>query len=584
MLDLTKPSRLIRPFAATVMLCAAVALLGTSRAESASTVEAGAMIASANPLATEAGAQMLRQGGSAIDAAIATQLVLGLVEPQSSGIGGGAFLLHHDPATQKTQAYDGREQAPKAATDDQFLKADGERMKFYDAVVGGLSVGVPGVPRLLEKVHQEHGKLPWARLFEPAIALAEEGFEISPRLAFLIDRDKHLATFPDTRAYFYNGDGSPKAAGTILTNPAYADTLRRMAQEGADAFYEGPIAQAIVKTQGEAAQNPGRMTLADLAAYEAKERENLCRPYKGAKQIYRICGMPPPTSGGLATLQIMGLLEPYNLSQYKPMDPQAVHLITQASRLAFADRNAVVADSDYVTVPLRKMLNSEYLLMRAEDINEQDMGKAEPGLLNQRTAINPTHVEPPSTTHLVVRDHDGRVISMTSSVENAFGSRLMASGFLLNNQLTDFSFRPEIDGKPVANKVEPGKRPRSSMSPTLVFNQDGDFYLAVGSPGGSRIIGYVVKTLVGVLDWNLSPQAAINLPNFTNRNGSTDLENGRGLDRLAQDLEGRGHKVNQRSLNSGLHAIRARKAGSEQAIRLDGGADRRREGVVISVP
>ena len=325
------------------------------------------------------------------------------------------------------------------------------------------------------------------------------------------------------------------------------------------------------------------MVLDDLSAYQAKEREILCRPYKGASQIYRICGMPPPTSGGIATLQIMGILEGFSLSQYAPMDPQAIHLATQASRLAFADRNALVADSDFVTVPVRQLLNSEYLSSRAEAIGPQDMGKAEPGPVNQRTAIPPDQVEPPSTTHLVVVDAQGRVVSMTSSVENAFGSRLMVKGFLLNNQLTDFSFRPEVAGKPVANRVEPGKRPRSSMSPTLVFNQKGGFQLAVGSPGGSRIIGYVVKTLIGVLDWNLSAQAAVNLPNFTNRNGATDLEAERGLEDLAKALEERGHEVKLRALNSGLQAVRARPA-ANGGVRLDGGADRRREGRVIALP
>ncbi len=529
------------------------------------------MIAAANPLAAEAGLEILRAGGSAADAAIAAQLVLGLVEPQSSGIGGGAFALYFDGREKSIEAYDGRETAPAAATGDMFLGPDGKPMGFYEAVVGGISVGVPGVPRLLEALHRDHGRLPWARLFEPAIRLAEEGFAISPRLAFLIARDEHLGTFPETAAYFYQPDGTPKPVGQVLKNPDYAGTLKAMAAAGADAFYEGDIAADIVARVRNAERNPGRITSADLSAYEAKTRTPLCRVYHG----FEICGMPPPTSGGIAVLQILGMLENFALQDEAPLSADAVHLIAEASRLAFADRNAYVADSDFVKVPVDRLLDSTYLRKRAALIDrERSMGKAEPGEIRQK-AVTAEQFEPPSTSHLVVADSFGNAISMTSSVENAFGSRMMVRGFLLNNQLTDFSFRPSVEGEAVANRAEGGKRPRSSMSPTLVFDSTGAFVAAVGSPGGSRIPGYTVKALIAMLDWDLDPQAAVALPNFTNRNGKTDLEAGTALESLAPELEARGHEINRRGLVSGLHAIRSTPGG------LLGGADPRREGVAL---
>jgi len=531
----------------------------------------GFMIAAANSHAAEAGREILRAGGSAVDAAIAAALVLNLVEPQSSGIGGGAFLLHHDGAGSAVTAYDGRETAPVAAGTDLFLKPDGSPMGFWEAVVGGRAVGVPGLLRLFEAAHADYGKMAWRKLFEPAIALAENGFKVSPRLHALIARDKHLATYSETKRYFFNEEGAPRPVGHLLKNPAFAETLRTVADQGAAAFYEGAIANDIIAAVQGINDNPGKLAQEDMAAYEAKKREVICAPYRS----WRICGMPPPTSGGVAVLQTMGILSHFDLPPL-PLSAKAVHLIAEASRLAFADRNQFLADSDFVKVPVEKLLDPDYLQRRAAEISPAaSLGTAEPGLPKQRAAM-PSQTEPPSTTHLVVRDAAGNAVSLTASVENAFGSRVMVRGFLLNNQLTDFSFRPEVEGVPVANRVEAGKRPRSSMSPTLVFDDAGQFVMAVGSPGGSRIPAYVIKTLVGTLDWGLTMQEAIDLPNFANRNGATDLEEGTELAELAGDLEALGHSVKVRPLNSGLHGLMVTPDG------LEGGADPRREGVVLS--
>jgi gamma-glutamyltranspeptidase/glutathione hydrolase len=531
------------------------------------------MIAAANPLAAEAGLEILRAGGSAVDAAIAAEAVLGLVEPQSSGLGGGAFLLHYKADGGEVSAYDGRETAPAAAGPDLFLKPDGEPMGFWEAVVGGRSVGVPGLVRMLALAHEDHGRLPWKDLFGPAIKLAENGFKVSPRLHELIARDEHLATFESTRHYFHGADGKALAVGHLLRNPAYADTLRRVAEEGAGSFYGGATADAIVAAVTKAKGNPGGMTLEDMAAYQAKRREPLCAPYRS----WRICGMPPPTSGGVAVLQIMGMLERFDLASLAPGAPEALHLVAEAGRLAFADRNRFLADSDFVEVPLDRLLDTGYIARRAALIStERSMGKAEPGFTLNEGAM-PTQPDPPATTHLSVVDQWGDAVTMTASIENAFGARLMAAGFLLNNELTDFSFRPEVEGKPVTNRVQPGKRPRSSMSPTLVLDKEGRLVMALGSPGGSRIIGYVIKTLVAALDWNLETQQAASFPNFVNRNGATDLEAGTPLAASTAALEALGHEVRLRGMTSGLHAIRVLPDGT-----LEGGADPRREGVVYA--
>ncbi|WP_420346267.1 gamma-glutamyltransferase [Pelagibius sp.] len=568
-------TRRLRPLAALAFAALLPGLAGCAApAEQTTTAveQPQHMVAAANPLAAEAGMAMLRQGGSAVDAAIATALVLGLVEPQSSGIGGGAFLLHYAAADRSVSAYDGRESAPREVAEDLFLKADGDPMAFWDAVVGGRSVGTPGLLRMLEMAHQEHGRLPWADLFAPAIALAEEGFAVSPRLNGLIAGDRFLKRYPETEAYFHDGQGQALAVGTRLRNQAYADTLRAVAEGGADAFYKGQIAIDLVQRVRAAAGNPGFLSYADMATYEAKKRAPLCAPYRQ----WQVCGMPPPTSGGVAVLQILSLLEPSDLAALEPASPEAIHLVAEASRLAFADRNRFLADSDFVAVPVEALLDRTYLRERARLIStDRSLGTAEPGLPAQQ-AHSPQQLNPPSTSHLSVVDADGNAVSMTASIESAFGARLMSGGFLLNNELTDFSFRPSVDGQPVANRVQAGKRPRSSMSPTLVLDREGRFVMAIGSPGGSRIIGYTAKSIIGALDWNLSMQEAIDLPNFVNRNGATDLEEGRGLESAARALEGLGHEVNIRGLTSGLHGIRL------TGDSLEGGADPRREGVVLS--
>lgn len=533
------------------------------------------MIAAAHPLAAEAGLKMLKAGGSAIDAAIAAELVLGLVEPQSSGIGGGAFLMHFAAKSGEIAAYDGRETAPAAATPDMFLNADGRPMTFEKAVVGGLSVGVPGFLRMAEMAHHEHGRLPWAQLFEPAIEAAEKGFAVSERLHGLVAGAKRLKTFAAAAQYFHAADGQPRAAGEIVTNPDYAATLREVADKGAEAFYTGAIARDIAAVVRGAKPNPGRLTPADFAGYKAIKREPVCLFYRA----WMVCGMPAPTSGGITTLQILGLLQGTDVSALKPDSVEAVHLIAEASRLAFADRDTYIADPAFIPVPAAGMLDSGYLKLRAREISPaRSLGTAFPGMPGTSGAWNfapdPARTGV-STTHLAVIDKDGNAVSLTASIEGPFGSHMMVRGFLLNNQLTDFSFAPVRGGAPVANAVEPKKRPRSSMAPMLVFDGTGRVVEAVGSPGGSRIIGYVAKTLIATLDWKMDIQAAIELPNFVNRNGKTELEKGTPLEALAPALKALGHEVAIEEMTSGLNGITADAAG------LAGGADPRRGGTVL---
>jgi gamma-glutamyltranspeptidase / glutathione hydrolase len=532
------------------------------------------MVVAANPLAAAAGLEMLRQGGTAVDAAVAVQMVLTLVEPQSSGIGGGGFLLHHDAEAQKLTAYDGRETAPAAATPDMFLHADGTPMEFDEAVVGGLSVGVPGTLRLLELAHREHGHLPWARLFEPAIKLAEDGFAVSPRLHGLLAEDEHLKRLPAAAAYFYRPDGTPHPVGTTLRNPALAEALRSIATDGVAAFYEGRIAGDIVAAVTTSPLQPGQMSLADIAAYQAKARDPVCAPYRE----WRVCGMGPPSSGGIAVLQMLRLVERFDLASAAPGSAEAVHLFAQAGRLAFADRDRYVADPDKVTVPTAQLLAEPYLKERSQLIPaDRDLGKASAGELKQQTgwAVPAPQFEPVSTSQVSIVDAEGNAVSFTTTIEGPFGSRLFVDGFLLNNELTDFAFSPERDGQPVANRVEAGKRPRSSMAPTMVFDEEGRLVLVTGSPGGSSIIPYVAKTLIAVLDWKLDPQAAADLPNFANRNGATELEKGSPLEALAPALQAMGHEVKITAMTSGLAVIAVSPDG------LLGGADSRREGVAV---
>ncbi|VVN73647.1 gamma-glutamyltransferase [Pseudomonas fluorescens] len=551
------------------------------------------MAAAANPLAAEAGREMLRQGGSAIDAAIAMQAVLTLVEPQSSGIGGGALIMLWDGKA--VRAYDGRETAPAGATEKLFLQADGQPMPFTQAQIGGRSVGTPGVLRALELAHNQHGRLPWAQLFEPAIHLAEQGFPISPRLHALIAADRALPRSPDMAGYFLNADGSPKAIGTQLKNPALAAVLKRIGKEGPAALYKGSVAEEIVaKVQRHA--NPGSLSMNDLQGYRAKERTPLCTDYKR----WQVCGMPPPSSGGIAVAQILGTLQAlesrdrrFALPPLKPVPsstaaglepaPEAVHLMAEAERLAYADRALYVADSDFVPVPLAGLVAPNYLAARAALIGEHSMGMAKPGnpagvQLAYAADRSPMRI---STSQVVAVDDQGGAVSMTTTVEAAFGSHLMVQGFLLNNQMTDFSFIPEENGLPVANRVEPGKRPRSSMAPTLIFDrQSGELVATVGSPGGSQIIEYVAKSVVALLDWNMDPQAAISLPNFGSRNGPTEREQGQFSPSLIQALRDKGHEVKQIDMTSGTQAI-VRVRDAQGKASWAGGADPRREGEAL---
>jgi gamma-glutamyltranspeptidase/glutathione hydrolase len=551
------------------------------------------MAAAANPLAAEAGREMLRQGGSAIDAAIAMQAVLTLVEPQSSGIGGGAFIMLWDGKT--VHAYDGRETAPAGATERLFLKPDGTPMAFAEAQIGGRSVGTPGVLRALEMAHKKSGRLPWATLFEPAIRLSEQGFAISPRLHALIAADRYIPQSPDMAAYFLNADGTPKTTGTLLKNPALANVFKRIAKQGPDALYHGPIADEIArKVQGHG--NAGSLSLADLKGYSAKERAPLCTGY----QQWTVCGMPPPSSGGIAVAQILGTLQALQardpglaIAPMKPVEsttpagleptPEAVHLLAEAGRLAFADRALYVADSDFTPVPVAGLVAPNYLAQRATLIGARSMGIAKPGTpagiqVAYAPDRSPLRI---STSQVVAVDDQGGAVSMTTTVEAAFGSHVMVQGFLLNNQMTDFSFIPEEHGQPVANRVEPGKRPRSAMAPTLVFDRkSGELLATVGSPGGSQIIEYVSKSLVAMLDWNLDPQAAISLPNFGSRNGATELEAGLFSPALKQALKDKGHALSEIDMTSGIQAIVLTRD-AQGKVRLSGGADPRREGAAL---
>jgi len=564
-------------------------------------------VAAANPLATEAGYQILKAGGSAIDAAIAVQMVLTLVEPQSSGIGGGAFLLHASGSM--VEAFDGRETAPAAADERLFMGADGKPMAFYDGVVGGRSVGTPGTVRMLEMAHKQYGKLPWAQLFAPAIQMAENGFVVSARLGTLLKDEKYLKNDPTAAAYFYQPDGTPIQTGSVLRNPALAEVLRRIANQGSNALLTGPVAQAIVaKVQGHPG-NPGKLALADLASYQAKKRAPICSDYPVKTQTYRLCGMPPPSSGAIAVGQILGILNNTPAGTLGLVTGQGgvpgtvgptpsadwLHLYTEASRLAFADRGQYLGDPDFVQPPggsWMSLLTPAYLSERARLIQPAgpSMKTAKPGVpgaVQAAYAPMPEQVEH-GTSHISIVDSFGNAIAMTTTIEDQFGSRLMtdggtgkAGGFLLNNELTDFSFAPtDAEGKPVANRVQPGKRPRSSMAPTLVFDKaTSQLVMSGGSPGGALIIHFTAKTLYGVLNWGLLPQQAIDLPNFASLNGPTLLEENRFSPATVQALRARGAEVREQAMTSGLQAItRGQVHGTPLWL---GGADPRREGVVM---
>ncbi len=568
--------------AALALLCAAAPALAqvdapvqpettTALAERTSVLARDFMVAAAHPLAAQVGHDVLAAGGSAADAAVAVQVMLNLVEPQSSGLGGGGFLLYWDSALERLTSFDARERAPLEATPDYWLGPDGETLGFWDAVIGGRSAGVPGTPRLLEIIHQRHGRLPWADLIQPAIDRAEQGFPVSPRLAAAIAEARELDRFPEARALYFDASGAPLAEGATLRNPDLARTLRLYAAHGAEPFYSGAIARDIVRAV-RTETNPGILTLWDLASYEVIEREPVCFPYRGVD----VCGMGPPSSGALTVGQMLGMLSSFDLPAMGP-GIAATHLFVEAAKLAFADRGLYMADADFVDMP-EGLLDPDYLASRAALIDPAAaMASAAPGEPPWDEAeLRAPDVERPraGTTHFVIVDRYGDMVSATTTIETGFGSRVMTGGFILNNELTDFSFAPEADGAPVANRVEGGKRPRSSMAPTVVL-RDGAPVLLAGSPGGANIIPYVAAALVAILDWDLDPQLAIDRPHVLSRNGPTNVEEGPRAEATAQALRALGHEVSIANLNSGLHVIAVEPDG------LIGAADKRREGLVL---
>lgn len=531
------------------------------------------MVVSGNPHASRIGRDILRRGGNAVDAAIAMQIALGFVEPPESGIGGGSFMLYRSADGEDINVYDGRETAPAAATADRFTVL-GRRQPLWSAIPSGKAVGVPGTVALLHTAHQDHGQLPWAELFEPTIALAREGIDMPARLQEQVQRDLSLRLYADTRRYFRR---QARQDPPRLRNPELADTLQRIADEGPDAFYRGELAEDIVAATRSRWPGRGDLTLDDLANYEALLRDAVCADYRGS----RLCGPPPPSSGGIAVLQILGMLEHFDLPAMAPDSAEAIHLITEASRLAFADRFRYVGDPGFVVVPTAALIDPDYLQQRAELIDPARVSERPlPGLPGVRPEL-PAVPEPvdeetaEDTSHFAVVDGEGNVVSMTSSIEAPFGSRMMVGGFLLNNQLTDFTFQAVQNGIEVANAVAPGKRPRSSMSPFIVLDENDEIRLIIGSRGGSRIIGYVVKALIGVLDWELPVQDAISLPNMVHRGSGLELEQGTPLEDVAQTLRALGHDVRVVPMRSGIHGIERIDGGWR------GGADPRLDGTAI---
>jgi gamma-glutamyltranspeptidase/glutathione hydrolase len=577
--------RRLAPLTSRVLLAQAVAALAlAAHAQAPPTAPVRAskeMVVSANRYASDAGLKILREGGNALDAAIAVQLVLSLVEPQSSGLGGGAFMLLYDEPSGGGKpaivAYEGRETAPAAATPDMFLEG-GRAASFAQVGVGGLSVGVPGVLRMLELAHREHGKLPWAKLFEPAIALADDGFVVSVRLHALLDGFKRFARAEDFRRYFYDAAGEPLPSGTKLKNPEYAATLRLLAAKGAEPMYSGELAAAIVRTVRENNVRAGRLTLDDMKRYRAHESEPLCSPYRA----WKVCGPQLPSSGGVTTQEILKMLSRFELAELRDDRVTSIHLIAEASRLAFADRNLYLGDPGFVPAPVAGLLEQRYVDARAAAIDlKRALPAVKPGTPAGVAAWNfasTAAAERPSTSHFSIVDKNGDAVSMTTSVQGAFGSQLMAGGFILNNELTDFDYEPESGGKPVANRIEGGKRPLSSMAPTLVLDDRDRLRLVVGSPGGTQIIGFVVQTLVGVLDWRLDVQQAVAAPHFLAEVGPIELEQGTALTADAAALGALGHTTAVRVMNSGLHAIAIDYADKKV---LTGAVDPRREGVAL---
>jgi gamma-glutamyltranspeptidase/glutathione hydrolase len=559
------------------ILAVALLIAGPAMGRDLGTTAKTHMVAAANPMAVEAGLEILRKGGSAVDAAITVQMVLGVVEPQASGIGGGGFLLHYDARARRVTAWDGRETAPAAATENLFLDIYDKPLPFPLAVASGLSIGVPGAVRMLEEAHRRHGKLPWRDLFAPAIKLAAEGFVVPPRLGNALAGERVLQNDPQARTVYFNGDGSPKKIGDTIRNPALAETMRLIAERGAEALHSGPLADAIVAAVAREPR-PGRMSTADLAGYRALQRAPLCR----ALREWIICGMGPPSSGPLAILQTLPLLDRTPVPMGETGD---AHRLAEASRLAFADRERYVGDPGFVAVPVDGLLDGAYLVRRGGALRDEGvMGRVTagqpPGAPLPAPASAPAKPEG-GTSHMAVVDRDGNAVSFTTTIETVFGARRMVGGFLLNNELTDFASVPVVNGQPVANRVQPGKRPRSSMSPLIVTDRDGRFVLAIGSAGGSRIIGDVLQATWGALLRDLPLQDAIAARRVINRGGATEIE-GRANDeqakQLAEALKVMGHAVDVSPHQGGLHGIRARRA-PDGMVTYEGGADPRRDGV-----
>jgi gamma-glutamyltranspeptidase/glutathione hydrolase len=559
-------------FAASVAFAQLAPEAGSGRTPKEPAVGSRFMVAAAHPLAVDAGYAILKRGGTAADAAVAMQLVLGLVEPQSSGIGGGGFILHYSVADRRVRAYDGRETAPASARPERFIGLFGRPQGFMEAVLSGRAVGVPGTIAALELVHRNHGRVDWHELAAPAIGLAERGFPVSPRLHALAARDPFLRRDPYAARYLYEPGGRAKPVGAILRNPDYAAVLREVAAGGAAAFYRGQIARDVVAAVQKHPLEPGNLTLADFEGYAAKERAPVC----GAFRAYRVCGMPPPSAGGIAVLQMLGILERLPRTDY-PRDPvAAVHFFAEAGRLAYADRDRYVADPDFVEVPVAGLIAPDYLAARAALIApDRSLARAQPGQPRgaPTAARDGLAFELGATTHFSIVDADGNAVASTSSIESAFGNRRFVRGFLLNNQLTDFAFLPETDGAAVANRVEGGKRPRSSMSPTIVLDADGEPALVAGSPGGHAIINYVARVVVAVLDWEMGLQEALDAPHFGSRNGPTEVESGTSAARLRPELATLGHDAQALEMASGVHAIR--RIGGQWI----GAADPRRDGI-----
>jgi len=545
---------------------------GTSKQEKNSVIAKDYIAVTAHPLASQAAYEVLKQGGNAIDAMVTAQTVLGLVEPQSSGLGGGAFLVYYDAKSKRLTTFDGRETAPLKTPNDLFLTKDKTPLAFFEAVVGGRSVGTPGTVKLLWNTHQKYGQLDWSKLLSPAQSIATNGFKVSPRLAGAIEADSARLLSDDTTANYFLPGGQALKAGHSLKNHAYANTIKLLSAKGGDYFYSSKFSSAI-SSKVQQSSNPGHLSTQDFEQYKVIERSPTCSTYRQ----YNICGMGPPSSGAITVSQTLGILENTRINEMSADTAKTWHIISEASRLAFADRGLYIADPDFVNLP-SGLLSKTYLKNRAKLINQNTSSKTitagQPPALTAYQFQQGRSPEQDSTSHFVIVDREGNIVSMTSTIENGFGSRLMVNGFLLNNELTDFSFAPTKNGNQIANRVEAGKRPRSSMAPTIVFKNDQP-YLAIGSPGGSRIINYVTNSLIALLDWGFPLQAALDMPHIVNRFGTMDVETNSKAIALANEFKTLGYKVSERDLNSGLHAVMFTENG------MIGAADNRREGIAL---